>query len=160
MIDHEAVAEMAAEERRIKAKAHLDAIDRINIERDAIVDPILAQIRDIERAERKAAEERVKAQAAPLHEQIKAAELAHEEAWEAADAEHDAAASNALLDEEACEPQYCAASGLLILDDDETIQDTETGELFLRRALGLPQRGYERPPFEPDDAEAPEAAPA
>jgi len=38
------------------------------------------------------------------------------------------------------DPEICAASGVAIWKDDEVVEDLETGEVFLRSALGLPQR--------------------
>lgn len=37
-------------------------------------------------------------------------------------------------------PLLCAASGIVILDDDETVVDETTGEVFLRAALGIGAR--------------------
>jgi hypothetical protein len=40
-------------------------------------------------------------------------------------------------------PLKCAKSGVVILDDDETVVDEGTGEVFLRAAVGLPPRPQE-----------------
>ena len=45
-------------------------------------------------------------------------------------------------------PERCAKSGIVLLDSDEVVEDTETGEVWLRSALGLPPR----PEF-PDEIE-------
>lgn len=37
-------------------------------------------------------------------------------------------------------PETCAATGLVLLDDDEYFEDGETGEKVLRGAVGLPPR--------------------
>lgn len=38
----------------------------------------------------------------------------------------------------------CAKTGVVILEDDETVRDEGTGEVFLRAALGLPPRPVEQ----------------
>jgi len=45
-------------------------------------------------------------------------------------------------------PERCAKSGVVLLDSDEVVEDAETGEVWLRSALGLPPR----PEF-PDEIE-------
>lgn len=47
----------------------------------------------------------------------------------------------------------CAKSGVVLLEEDEVVEDTEAGEAFLRVALGLPPR-----PVDPDDEADDEAA--
>lgn len=37
-------------------------------------------------------------------------------------------------------PEICAATGAPILEDDETVSDDRTGQVFLRSAVGLPPR--------------------
>lgn len=46
----------------------------------------------------------------------------------------------------------CAKTGFVILNEDETVEDYETGEVFLRAALGLPPRASD------EDDSADEAA--
>lgn len=35
-------------------------------------------------------------------------------------------------------PQYCAITGLVVSDDDHVLEDTNTGEIILKKALGIP----------------------
>lgn len=42
--------------------------------------------------------------------------------------------------DEDIDPARCARSGVVLLADDELVEDPETGERFLRAALGLPAR--------------------
>jgi hypothetical protein len=37
-------------------------------------------------------------------------------------------------------PERCAKTGVVLLESDEIIEDVETGEVWLRSALGLPPR--------------------
>lgn len=50
----------------------------------------------------------------------------------------------------------CAISGLPLTEDDEYVEDTETGEMWLRSALGLSPR--EIVEIQTDDADTVEAA--
>lgn len=50
------------------------------------------------------------------------------------------------------EPIICAASGLPVFEDDQVIEDADTGEFYLRAALGLP-------PLETPDEDAAAAEP-
>lgn len=48
-------------------------------------------------------------------------------------------------------PERCAKTGVVLLEDDEIVEDEETGEKFLRAALGLPPRETEEDEAEDDD---------
>lgn len=72
-----------------------------------------------------------------LRRQMESARVAYEEA-----------PGDSLLTNWQDEPILCAKSGLPILESDEYVEDEETGEHFLRAALGLPPR-----PVEADDVE-------
>lgn len=65
-------------------------------------------------------------------------------AAEAAEAAYDAHTDRQMLigwDE--AEPDVCAKSGAPLFDDDETVEDSETREIFLRSELDLPPRVVE-----------------
>lgn len=53
------------------------------------------------------------------------------------------APGDAILTDWKDEPIFCAKSGVVLFETDEYIEDTETGEHFLRAALGLPARPVE-----------------
>jgi hypothetical protein len=54
----------------------------------------------------------------------------------------------AMLEDDEGRPVRCAKSNIPILVDDEVVEDSETGETYLRSALGLPLRAIEE-----DDAD-------
>lgn len=66
------------------------------------------------------------------------------EAAEAAKAAYDAHTNREMLIEsDEAEPDVCAKSGAPLFNDDEIVEDSETGEMFLRSELDLPPRVVE-----------------
>ena len=68
-------------------------------------------------------------------------------AYEQAEAAYENADGDALLEDDEGAAKLCAATGLPIWETDEVVEDPETGEVFLRGAIGLPPRQVEDDEF-------------
>lgn len=60
--------------------------------------------------------------------------------WEGAERAYMDAPGDALAENDDGDAVICAKSGLPIFETDEVVEDPDTGEVFLRAALGLPPR--------------------
>lgn len=132
---------------RLEIRQAVKALEAVRAERERAMEAEMQPVCDEYAATIRATEARHRAELSaarvPFEERL--AEIA------ARHPEDDIAALDAAYGDEArmmdddWDPMTCAATGLPILEGDEIVTDEETGEVFLRAALGLPPREV-RPP--------------
>lgn len=128
-------------EERQKAAAAFAELRRIEAAKDDATAEIGRQSMAEQEKEWDLYQQAMAANAAKFKPQREAIEKPFDEQIEAL---HFVAYPDNIMTDDDYEPVICAASGLAIFEDDEVLRDDDSGEVYLRAALGLPLKAKQQ----------------